>query len=256
MRPTLFCTFFVLAAVLAGCDSDEPAREPTPEPAPPPEKAEPEPEPAEDTGRVIPETNHPPEVTAIELLPEEPTAFDDLRLDLQVKDPDRDVVNVSRSWYLDGEKLNAENGRTLPHHRFDKGDKVAVEVVLDDGKTQVTVTSPEVTIRNSPPEVLSSPADLSEIDGFTVRARDPDGDPLTWRLEGAPRGLSIDSGTGRLSYQGSTEDPGGRYQVKIVIEDDDGGYAHWTFGMTVQPGSEAVRKKEQEERQEALEESG
>jgi hypothetical protein len=86
--------------------------------------------------------------------------------------------------------------------------------------------------------------DLSQIDGFRIQAEDPDGDTLTFKLEGAPPALTLDGRSGVLSYKGSPDDEGGNYDVTLVVDDGDGGFAKWTFKMGVEPGSAARQKAE------------
>lgn len=51
-----------------------------------------------------------------------------------------------------------------------------------------------------------------------VSAGDPDGDPLTYRLETGPSSMIIDNATGRMEWQTPPE-ARGRHQVKVTVED-------------------------------------
>ena len=78
-------------------------------------------------------------------------------------------------------------------------------------------------IGNAPPQWLRDPRNLKKVDGYTVEAVDPDGDPVTYRLEGAPDGMTISTigKAGKISYKGSTTEPGGDYTIKVIAEDSD-----------------------------------
>lgn len=65
-------------------------------------------------------------------------------------------------------------------------------------------------------------------------ASDPDGDPVTFRLEVGPAGMSLDSTTGLLTWAPSAEDAG-THTVTIVAEDGLGGSATQSWTLLVGP---------------------
>ena len=73
-------------------------------------------------------------------------------------------------------------------------------------------------------------------------AADPDDDDVTFRMEGAPMGMTIGERNGKIQYVGSVDEPGGDYQIQIIAEDGSGGSATWEFGISVSPGSNAPEK--------------
>jgi hypothetical protein len=85
-----------------------------------------------------------------------------------------------------------------------------------------------------------------------VKAEDPDGEPLAWRLEGAPAGMTIDQ-RGIVRYTGTADEKGGTYTVKVVAEDTGHDFVALQIPVTLTPGSAAVRA-EQEEKQRLEEE--
>lgn len=229
----------VLALLLAACSGSE-----APAPAQPAPVAPEAPPPAPVDTAAPPAPNKAPKVESVRLLPDQPNGHQDLYVEVKATDPDRDPIDFSYEWSVNGEVLIARKADTLPHTEFEKGDKVGLKVTISDEAHELVREVPTVTILNAPPTLLTDPGRLSRIDGFRLEASDPDGDALTWRLEGAPKGMSIravGTSTGELSYEGSTTEPGGAYQVKIIGADPDGGRLEWSFGIEVSPGSEAPK---------------
>jgi hypothetical protein len=69
---------------------------------------------------------------------------------------------------------------------------------------------------------------------YDVEATDPDGDPLTFSLDAAPAGMTIDAATGLLTW---TPTPAqiGNHTVTVRVHDNGGGAAIQTFTLTVAP---------------------
>ncbi|MFH1465247.1 MAG: hypothetical protein ABIO70_12750 [Pseudomonadota bacterium] len=201
-------------------------------PAPAPEVEEDEEEVAS-TGH-----NRAPVILGIDVQPSAPKTGDDLVATVETVDADDDYVRVELFWSVNGEELPGRTDTTLSHDHFAKGDQIRLRVEADDrGSTTEGHTSTFV-VRNTPPEITNKPGSLRKVEGFAITAADVDDDPLTFRLQGEPAGMTID-GHGVLHYRGSEEEKGGDYQVQVVVEDGSGGSARWGFGLSVQPGSEA-----------------
>lgn len=224
----------VVLALLAACSTPAPTpAAPKPKPIPPAHEEPPSPEPP-------PAPNRPPVVKKLAIDPTHPTSQDDIQAVVEAVDPEGLPVRVRYRWYLNGHELLSERANHLDHVWFNKGDKVELSIIADDGTDQVTQKLPAVTIADAPPEMLIRPDRVDRIDGLQVRARDPDHDPITWRIEGAPRGMTIDPKRGILHYRGSEDEPGGKYDIKVIADDGDGGTATWQFEVRVTPGSKAA----------------
>jgi len=106
------------------------------------------------------------------------------------------------------------------------------------------VRSESVYVGNSPPKIVSAPADLvgRERYEYRVKAVDADGDPLSFLLEVAPPGMVIDKETGQLVWQIPPEQLGS-HRVRIVAEDGQGGKAFQEFDFTL-PASGKPAKPE------------
>ncbi|MEL6342926.1 MAG: putative Ig domain-containing protein [Myxococcota bacterium] len=208
----------------------------------PPEPVKPA-EPDEPVG-VVPapilevERNRPPRITQIRLEPDPPNTTTPLRAVLDVTDPEGQRLNTSYTWFVNGKKILEERRPQLAETYFKRGDRIRISVVVTDEDITVEADS-EITIGNAPPAFTTDPGALRRLDGFTVEAEDPDGDPLTYSLSGAPQGMAIDARSGELSYTGDPKEPGGPYTVQIRAADPKGAQARWEFQVNIQPGSDA-----------------
>ena len=210
---------------------EEPALDPEP-PPPPPEAAPPPPPPPPE------KLNEPPRIKQVRIFPDHPTTDSELRVDVDAIDPEGLPVRLDYRWVINDRELLESRGPTLAGRHFKKGDQISLTVTARDDEGERESTT-KLTIANASPVFVSDPRSVSVLDGLKLEVRDPDGDEVTYRLEGAPRGMTIDAKRGILHYQGSLDEPGGRYTLKVFAEDDDGGYAVWQLGITVEPGSGA-----------------
>jgi putative Ig domain-containing protein len=170
--------------------------------------------------------NHPPEVTSIKIIyASDNNPRDGLRVVAQAKDIDGDEVSFRYQWKRNGEKIVGAIGEVLEWQEdFKKGDKIEVEVIPFDGKSEgVWKAEGEFTIPNSPPKIISEPETKMEGGKFRyiVRAEDPDGDPVEFALKDAPKGMSIDSKTGLITWDFDEKDAG-EYKVEIIASDTEG----------------------------------
>ena len=194
-----------------------------------------------DAAQVVPTRDRGPVIERIELGPEAPTVTTDLVVEIATHDPDDDYVEIVHRWLVNGRPLAGERHRSLSRRRFRKGDVVQVEVEASDGTLTTLGRSAQVRIRNAPPAILNRPRDLTRVEGFRIRAEDPDDDPLSYRLRDAPPGLSVDPVRGILHWSGSETEIAGTYRVGIQVQDPEGAYARWTFGLSVEAGSGVTR---------------
>jgi hypothetical protein len=120
---------------------------------------------------------------------------------------------------------------------FVASDSIAVEVTASDPAGSATSSKSESrTLGNSGATIVSTPP-TAAVQGrfdYSVIARDPDGDPLTYHLETAPPGMTINSDTGRIGWQIPT-DQQGMFHVKVVAKDRQGGLATQEFDLTLMP---------------------
>jgi hypothetical protein len=197
--------------------------------APPPEAPAPEPARAP--------ANRPPQIRSVTLEPTAPTRADPIRAMVDATDPEGAPLDLDFEWTVNGNRVVDVASDRLGTGRFVKGDRVRVKVTASDGTAEISLESDELTIANTAPVFTTGTHDMKKVDGFTFAATDPDDDPLTWKLEGAPVGMAI-SNTGVLAYKGSESEPGGSYKVAVIVSDGQA-WGRYEFPVTVNAGSGA-----------------
>ncbi len=224
--------------LLIGCGGEsEPPRDLAPPKDPPKKAVEPIIDDEPEAGM-----NRPPKINEVLFQPEHPVRGQSIQTRVLGEDPDGDDVEIDLVWVVNGDRWLDQTERTLDGARLVRGDVVQVEVTVSDGTNTVTETSRKLEVGNTPPELLTTRDEFADLDGLQIRAKDPDGDRLSYRLEGAPDGLEIDE-DGRLSYQGSESAAAGTWQVTLVVDDGNTGTAKLGFGLTVSAGQAQQRVK-------------
>lgn len=185
--------------------------------------------------------NTPPKVTVLFMRPTNITRGIDLAAVPEGWDADGDPVTFSYRWLINGTEQFLNTASVLPGTSFRGGNKVMVEVTPYDGQeTGLVFRSDEITILNSPPRVLTAAPELVNGPNFiyAFKADDPDGDTLVYRLEEAPKGMTIDAATGLIQWDITGATPEGN-RVKIVAQDPAGAVARQEFslGLKEQPKS-------------------
>lgn len=180
--------------------------------------------------------NRAPRLSAVTL---EPTSG--LRIGGRVKavpessDPDDDVLRYEVTWLVDGNPVAGE-GLELDTKRLRRGDRIRAQVRATDGLvTTEPITSHEVQIENSAPQIVSRPQTQFEGDVFqyVVEAKDPDGDrSLRFSLDRAPEGMTIDRFDGAIRWAPAPAQTGA-HAVEVAVEDGQGGKSVQGFEVTI-----------------------
>lgn len=181
--------------------------------------------------------NSSPRITAVSLAPQTVRAGERLEAQVEANDPDHDRVDLTYRWYRNDALIKEGEDSFLDTTGFVASDRIAVEVTASDPAGSATSSKSESrTVGNSGPTIVSTPP-TAAVQGrfdYSVIARDPDGDPLTYHLETAPPGMTINSETGRIGWQIPT-DQQGMFHVKVVAKDRQGGLATQEFDLTLMP---------------------
>ena len=154
---------------------------------------------------------------------------------MEAFDADRDEMQFDYRWWRNDRVVKQGPEQTLDTTGFQTKDTLEVEVTpRDQSSVGKAVRSESVYVGNSPPKIVSAPADLigRVRYEYTVKAVDADGDPLSFLLEVAPPGMVIDKETGHLVWQ-IPLDQRGSHRVRIVAEDGQGGKAFQEFDFTL-----------------------
>lgn len=177
--------------------------------------------------------NSPPEVTAVVLEPDPLRVGQPVQAKAEGLDADQDFIRYTFKWWRNNLLLDGGKEGTLETKGFVRRDTVVVQAIPHDseGPGKPKYSEP-LTISNSAPNITSKPPTAINQGRYeyAVTAVDPDGDPLTFKLESAPAGMSIDSATGRVFWD-LTPSSYGTHRVRVAVEDGQGGGAHQEFEL-------------------------
>lgn len=187
--------------------------------------------------------NTPPTIRAVTLQPSGAKVGDRLVATVDGSDMDGEDVRYTYRWSHNNRLvLEGEQG-ILDTTGFSRGDVIAVSATPHDreshGKEQL---SELMTLANSPPKFTSSGQGILTQGQFiyVASAVDPENDPLTFTLESAPPGMTIDEKTGRIQWEAPAASAG-VYRVRVLVKDDHQGWASQEFDVT--PGSSVTAKR-------------
>ncbi|MDA8088204.1 MAG: cadherin repeat domain-containing protein [Nitrospiraceae bacterium] len=145
--------------------------------------------------------------------------------------------NIAYEWTVNGKFAGNSNSLGMPVKR---GDDVSVKVTpcgapvyqYENGCGQPVVL--QRRIENMPP--MFSRHVSTTFDGtlYTAQlsATDPDGDPITYSLEGAPDGMKIDASSGLIQWKAPQEVFLKGVQVTAVASDGHGGTSRMTLNIS------------------------
>lgn len=138
----------------------------------------------ESGSRTILSGNHLPVVLEASILPSPLIRSQPLSVQIHADDSDRDPLTFHYQWFVNGQVLAGQTGATLAATAINQGDRVAVEIVPDDGKQPgVVYRTAQATVVNTPPIISGisirpqpgKPGDKLEV---FVEAVDPDQDTI------------------------------------------------------------------------------
>jgi len=158
---------------------------------------------------------------------------------VDVADPDHDTVSLAYRWRKNDTVVKEGEDNTLDLANVTAKDVVEVEVTASDGNG-TTSLSGRFNMSNSSPTILSSPSvsAAGSIYEYQVQASDPDGDPITYKLEEAPPGMIIGEQSGRIHWS-VTPEVKGIYRIKVVAQDNKGGFAAQDFELSISAPAKA-----------------
>jgi hypothetical protein len=168
--------------------------------------------------------NAAPIIERVEIVPAEPTAYDTLQAQVELRDPDGDRATTELTWWVNGRRAGDSDRFSLEGTR--RGAKIEVSVVADDGRAQSEPATASVTLGNTPPRIDTirfEPSGAWQRDRTMAAlpdAVDPDGDPLTFEYTWVVNERRLDA-TGP-TIEGGTLTRGDRVRLVVVASD---GYA-------------------------------
>lgn len=181
--------------------------------------------------------NTPPIVKAVVLGPIQARVGDSLIASVDGGDLDGDLVRYTYRWVRNDKVIVEGEQESLKTSEFSTNDVVAVAVIPRDQSSEgKEVWSSPVTLANRPPK-FTSVAPASIVQGrfsYVATAEDPESDPVTFSLELAPPGMTIDERTGRIQWSVPAASSGS-FRVKVVAKDNREAWASQEFEVSLTP---------------------
>lgn len=185
-----------------------------------------------------PKKNTPPEIVSIKLSPKVIYPGTKIKAEVSGKDADEgDEVSYLYEWRKNDTVLPDDTKPEIDTTGFKKGELITLYVTPFDGKDKgKTRFSRTIVIANRPPEITSLPP-VGISNGkylYEVKANDHDGDVLTYSLENAPSGMTINPATGGIIWDipAATDSKSvSTYDIRIIVSDGDAA-AFQGFSMT------------------------
>jgi hypothetical protein len=179
--------------------------------------------------------NSPPKVTEVSTVPDNWQGGTAIEVTPLAEDADGDEVEFQYKWVINGVEDPLLNEAVLPAGRSRRGDRIEVRITPSDGREEGPVyVSVGKSVAGSAPEIVSRPAAWfeSKIYSYQVVAKDLDNDQLTFSLDNPPEGMTIDAKTGLVSWSLTGIAPG-KYPIKVVVRDPDGGEDSQEFELVL-----------------------
>jgi hypothetical protein len=181
--------------------------------------------------------NTPPVVASVLLEPTQVVPGDRLHARVDASDADNDNIRLIFRWWKNQSLLKEGEESEIETTGFGPKDIIRVEVTPHDESSKgLVVSSAPLLVGNSPPKIVSTPGmpTSREQFGYFVQAKDADGDSITYLLETAPPGMTIDKTTGQITWK-IPADLTGTHRIRVVAEDGQGGSSFQEFELTLAP---------------------
>ncbi|MDH3601780.1 MAG: putative Ig domain-containing protein, partial [Candidatus Tectomicrobia bacterium] len=148
-------------------------------------------------------------------------------------DADGDALTYALLTAPPGMTIDADTG-LITWAQLASGDHLVTVQVEDElGASDTQVYSLTITVPNLAPTIASAPvveAIVGQLYQYQVSAVDPNDDPVTYRLETAPAGMTMEPQTGLLTWEPDAAEP---VMVVIRVEDPYGAHARQSYTIAV-----------------------
>ena len=160
-------------------------------------------------------------------------------------------VSMRYRFWINDQMVQESPDSMLRPGRLKKGDGIFADVILSAAGTELDRARTDlVLVENTNPEIEA--IEFPEIKGpgqyvITVKATDPDGDPLTFELDGVnlPAWIKAEAVSGRILLEPG-EDPPETLEFEVVVRDNDGGEARREVTLTFRPPPDRSTPAEEE----------
>ena len=153
-------------------------------------------------------TNSPPVIISVNILPEAPHRDSELSVFVRSQDPNGDSIMYHYQWVKNEDEMTGEDKSVLKEGNFKKGDFIQVRVIPSDGKENgKPFLSDPVKIINSAPviqEVWIEPKEAYVTDRLkaNVKSSDPDEDDIYYTYQWEKNGVVLSEEGGEILEQG------------------------------------------------------
>ncbi len=171
----------------------------------------------------------PLEITRVKLMPEVFRPGENLYVDARATGSGNE--NIVYEWTLNGQFAGDSNSLDVPVKR---GDRITVKVTPCGPQGCGRPVVLKRRIENMPPMFGRHVSTTFDGALYTAQlsATDPDGDPITYSLEGAPAGMKIDPSSGLIEWKVPPGVKGAR--VTAIASDGHGGTSEMTLDIKPQ----------------------
>ena len=178
----------------------------------------------------------------VTILPKAPNVEDSLEAVAPLAEGSDSFSEVSFAWYVNGTRVSGVTRGVLKAGagRFERGDTVYVVARVENLEGHAAEgTSRTIEIVNAKPVMLSNVRNARGLQGVRLEASDPDGDKLTWSVEGGPPGISIEQ-SGHIRVRNVDLKEAFSGEVVFVAEDRDGARAELHIPVAVNAATAAT----------------
>jgi hypothetical protein len=180
--------------------------------------------------------NQPPVITSASLTPDDPPVGTVVTVTVTGADPDEDQVTYLYEWRVNEKRVTDKQATNQFNTTgLKKKDLVYAALWATDGEQEGEIAASNIIVlSNNAPQITSAPSTNLSNGNYTyqVTAQDPDKDRLTYNLESAPPGMTINASNGMIQWS-VPEDVAERQEIpiKIKVDDGDGGTAYQEYSL-------------------------
>jgi len=176
----------------------------------------------------------PPRIVSLSIIPEIVyVTTPQIVLNALFEDPDGDSIKLVVHWLVKEEVLSdTSHILQLPRLGLKKNDVITGAAFADDGEYRSEAFTFEIAVANSPPTFRTKTDSVkcsTDSVYYALPVYDPDGDPLSFEILEAPRGIEIDPQQGVIH---GTVVAAQAFEVAVRATDTEGAYLDARFVLT------------------------
>lgn len=175
-------------------------------------------------------------ITKAKLQLESVDNVDRIRVIIDRNQGDNRDISYKYEWFKNSKPLGIKDDSVTG---FKQGDSIGIRITPFDNKRYGRPVFLNMDIAHVPPKIVENKT--ISFDGnvlnYQVKAVDPDGGTLSYSLTDAPKDMTIDSGTGIITWRVKTNEYG-KYSVNVVIKNSGGAEIVYPLSIDIDKISE------------------